>query len=304
MAIANVAQHESLHPPGALRAFARNLVDYAGLFPPAGLTMPDAVRNYYAYLEGTMAWMLGRFVVPASRLKEFESAFSEVQPSNQWRLSCLLDDDPRSDLSEIDSFINRNGAHACIDTIEIHFQSIEAAQDLLFFATKKFTTYVEILLNAPIELLRSLEKNGMRAKIRTGGIIPSAIPSSESIADFLANCATANTKFKATAGLHHPLRSLKPLTYEPDAPRARMHGFLNLFLAAAFARQGMSATRLVRLIDSEQAQDFTFGDAGVRWSDIELTNSAIDEARRGFAMSFGSCSFEEPIDDLRHLHLL
>ncbi|MGH7744604.1 MAG: hypothetical protein ACREQ5_07280 [Candidatus Dormibacteria bacterium] len=305
MAIANVARRESLHPAPVFRALVTNLVDYAGLFPPAGLTMPEAVRNYDVYLKGEMNWMLGRFIVPASRLRELELATSEIEPDRKWRLSCIVGDDPRAGLREVESFNDRNsGVRASVDTIEVHLPDVELCQDLLPHVSKNLTTYVEVPLNTPTDLLRSLGKSGARAKIRTGGLIPSAIPSTRAIAGFLANCAAADTEFKATAGLHHPLRSLKPLTYKPDAPRTKMHGFLNLFLAAAFARHGASAADVTGVMDCEEAQCFSFEENEARWNDLAMTTNAIHKTRQQFAMSFGSCSFEEPVEDLRHLHLL
>src|SRR6202171_3587103 len=52
-----------------------DLIDYAGLFPPASLAMAPSVANYDAYLRSEWSWILGRFIVPAPRLSEFEEAF-------------------------------------------------------------------------------------------------------------------------------------------------------------------------------------------------------------------------------------
>lgn len=59
----------------ALVELLRGIVDYAGLFPPASLDLASAVRNYDAYRRGPRAWMLGRFVVPASRAGEVPADF-------------------------------------------------------------------------------------------------------------------------------------------------------------------------------------------------------------------------------------
>ncbi|MFX4589154.1 hypothetical protein ABTB15_19430, partial [Acinetobacter baumannii] len=76
------------------------------------------------------------------------------------------------------------------------------------------------------------------AKIRTGGIKPEAIPSPTEVAAFIKACAKLQLAFKATAGLHHPIRAVRALTYDQDAPRAVMHGFINVLMAAAFAWSG------------------------------------------------------------------
>ena len=69
-----------------LRILLRGLIDYAGLFPPASLDMADAVRNYAAYREGEHAWALGRFVVPAARLEEFERVARRADRFRAWTL--------------------------------------------------------------------------------------------------------------------------------------------------------------------------------------------------------------------------
>ena len=56
------------------------LTDYAGLFPPAELGMREAVRNYAEYLNGPDSACLGRFIVPADRIDEFEIAASDLLP--------------------------------------------------------------------------------------------------------------------------------------------------------------------------------------------------------------------------------
>ena len=127
--------------------------------------------------------------------------------------------------------------------------------------------------------------NGSPLKIRTGGATPEAYPSTRSLARFLHRAAAARIPFKATAGLHHPLY------IPPD------HGFVNLFLAAALMwHGGIEADALATL----EAGTFRFKD-DVRWLSHRLSAEQICDARTNFAMSFGSCSFEEPIEHLTRL---
>ncbi len=110
--------------------------------------------------------------------------------------------------------------------------------------------------------------------------------------------------FKATAGLHHPVRSLRGLTYEPSPPCARMHGFLNLFVAAALARSRLlDEDGLREVLEDESPRSFVFGGEGLSWRDHHVGQADIQSARR-FARSFGSCSFEEPVADLQALQLI
>jgi hypothetical protein len=83
-----------------------------------------------------------------------------------------------------------------------------------------------------------------------------------------------------------------------------MHGFLNVFIAAAFAWHGADRAQLLDVLNETGARAFQFGDPGLHWRGRHLSTEDIAIARRDFAHSFGSCSFEEPLTDLRHLELL
>src|SRR6185503_5093525 len=103
---------------------------------------------------------------------------------------------------------------------------------------------------------------------------------------------------------HHPLRSVYPLNYLPDSPQETMHGFLNVFTAAAFAWFGAAREMVSDILEETAAGAFRFGDSALQWRDHSLSVEQIRAARRDFAHSFGSCSFEEPVSDLRRLDLI
>ena len=151
----------------------------------------------------------------------------------------------------------------------------------------------------------SLSQRGRNAKIRTGGETPVMIPFSASVANFLHLCAQSSLPFKATAGLHHPIRSTRRLTYASDSPSGVMHGFLNVFLAAGFLRhQLIDLAEATELINETSIAAFIFAEREIGWRSHILTVEQIDSTRQQFALSFGSCSFSEPVDDLQVLSLL
>lgn len=284
-----------------LRALLDGLIDYAGLFPPAALPMPEAVRNYAAYRAGPDRWALGRFVVGAERLEEFErAAAGRALPGDPWPLSVLVGDATAGEVAAARRFNLRHAApgDAVADVLEARASTAAAIAVLAAAAHPGFVLHVEVPLEPdPAPLLEALAAAGARAKIRTGGVTPDAIPAPSRVARFLAGCARLRLPFKATAGLHHPIRADYPLTYAPDAPRATMFGYLNVFLAAALLHAGGSEEDAARLLEETRLSAFTFGEHGVRWDGYQLSLADLAESRR-YALGIGSCSFDEPLADL------
>jgi len=278
-------------------------VDYAGLFPPAGLAMNSALENFARHQHSDHAWLLGRFICPATRLTELAATLPSG--THQWKISALAGTDLPGDLTLMKSFNEREAGSAEVDVVELKTENVSSVRTVATSIPNGLTAYCEIpVAHDPGELLAAIAGAGLRAKIRTGGITPATFPTSTQVARFLTRCAEATVPFKATAGLHHPLRGEFRLTYEPDSARATMHGFLGVFLAAAFARTGWSAERLVPVIEETQADAFEFGETAISWRCNSLTVGQIESTRRQFAISFGSCSFEEPVEDLKARGLL
>lgn len=367
-----------------------NIVDYAGLFPPAKLDMGAAVRAYASILAGPHAWMAGRFIVPVSRLDEFEREAARLFPApdrhggghaesdaagragETWRISALVgedldadidrvfafnqkyappetDPDAASDDDDVDGMADaegheadddgsdedntpaprsqqppapapgtarapraaeepdtRVGGGAVIDALEIKAATGREVDKAMTIVPEQLGAYFEIPINTdPRGIIAAMAGTDARAKVRTGGVTPEAFPAPEHLARFIAACAAADVGFKATAGLHHPLRGDFRLTYEPNAPTGVMYGFLNVFLAAAFLRAGGFTERdAAELLQERDPKAFTFEVPGITWRGRKLGTPRIALARENFASSFGSCSFDEPVADLKALGLL
>jgi hypothetical protein len=243
----------------ALRALLWNAIDYAGVFPPASLPLAAAVANYQQYQQSEHSWILGRLVVAFAQVKD-------VPETLDGHLSVLT-----------------NADHSRASVIEAR----------MVVATSK-PTYCEVRLDE----LDEVSRIGSFAKIRTGGVVPESIPSLESVADFLRACVARKLAFKATAGLHHPIRSQQALTYQQDSLRAPMHGFIHLLLAAAFAWHG--ETQIELILSETDAGAFRFDDKA-HWRNRSLRREQVESARVEFVHGFGSCSFAEPVAELQSL---
>jgi hypothetical protein len=276
--------------------------------------MASAVRNYAGYRAGTGGWMLGRFVLPVSRLEEFEAAAFDFLPPNggeSWRMSAILGDaDIDHDAARVLAFNARHGPRgtagaAVIDTVELAASSVFEVGRIGHAVADSFCVYVEVPVRGDAtDLLDALLAHGLRAKIRTGGVTAGAVPPAKDVVRFVAACVERGVPFKATAGLHHALRGEYPLTYEPDAERGTMYGFLNVSLAAAFLRAGLPLGDVTVLLQERHATTLSFDDDGVSWRDTRITTPALSAAREHALTSIGSCSFEEPLSELRALGLL
>ncbi len=300
---------EDLTPKESVKALLSETVDYAGLFPPSALSMAEAVANYAAYKNDKYNWMLGRFVVPVKRLPEFLKHGRDFFPNNKndiWRLSVLASEDIGETIDLLEDFNAENASSVVCDAIEIKAHSSWLIEDIAEFIPPRFTAYFEIPLDIDLaDLVATLAINKQRAKIRTGGVTADVFPKKAQVIRFIRTCLAGNVPFKATAGLHHPLHCFKPLTYEKNAPESTMNGFLNVFLAAGFLRQGYRPPLIAELLKDESVKSFTFDDKGIWWRKKYFIGvPEILHLREKSIISFGSCSFEEPIADLQKIGLL
>ena len=303
--------------PAAAVELLRGLIDYAGFFPPAGLPVAEALENYCRYQATDFHWMLGHLVLPVGKLPDLAQRLV-VDRKAPLLVSAVMPTAADlggyvAGLKTIRDFNEQHQLQALVNVIECRVDSraeLVAAQAAIDEQELELTCFWELplqdslpsLVEAIVELKQQTGQRGHHAKVRTGSIVPGAIPNVESVANFLALCARHQVTFKATAGLHHPLRSTHPLTYAADAPCDLMHGFLNMFLAATAASSGTTETSiLTEILRTESPSEFQVETTGIRWRDLFWTLDQIRSARNNFANSFGSCSFTEPVHDLQVL---
>jgi len=269
--------------------------------------------NYAQDQMAPYAWMLDRFVLPASRLDEFEALLPTLEDSkaSQWSLSVILSGDVESEIERVrarcvpvaDSLNNPNIAVTALEFPSLAPTQIER---ILPHLPTGVDSFFEIPLSEnPEPYLAVLQHTGAAAKVRTGGITAEAFPNVSQLCECILAFAEAKVPFKATAGLHHPLRDQHRLTYEPDSSSTMMYGFLNVAVLAALVYwQKLTPQEGLEVLEESSIEGFQFKVDGISWRDRDLNISQIAETRQRFFRSFGSCSFQEPIDDLKHLKLL
>jgi hypothetical protein len=289
----------------AVRALLANIVDYAGLFPPAALDMPAAVRNYLAYRGETASWMLGRFVAPVARLGELRSEVERHALGGAVPVSATAGADVESEIATARAFNRANHGVARVEVIEARLSTAGAVERAAKAAGGEFELFAEVPVDPdPKALIAAVAAAGISAKIRTGGTTVDAFPSATNVVRFIRRCIEANVRFKATAGLHHPLRAEYPLTYEVAAPKGVMFGYLNVFVAAALMRNGLSDGDAERVLNERDGSRFVITAETSGWEGHTLSEADLHRVRERFAVSFGSCSFREPVDELHAISSL
>lgn len=294
------------HPAAAL---LQSLFDYAGLFPPASLSLAEVVRNYNDYRSGKHAWLLGTLVVPLARLEELEETAADwlesLPEGDCWPVSVLVPADvgPR----QVEGLkLRRLGGRLSIGSMEVAASDRASLEQLAAALPTDIEVFYEVDRSRPVEAqLDAIAAAGGQAKIRLGGLQAGLFPSAKSVAAFLVCCRERQLPLKATAGLHHALRGRYPLTYEPDAELASMHGFLNLALGATLVQsKAATVAEVEALLGQEGGQCLTVSEECLSWQGYRFEATELERTRRNFFYAIGSCSFVEPVTELEELGLL
>jgi hypothetical protein len=303
--------------PASLRALLAHSIDYAGLFPPANLALEPALQNHSQYVRVPESWMLGAFILPIAEFDAAARHLSDFDGEHPLQISAL---GPRTDNSEaflkslsatidaIATFQSRFDA-AVIEQLEMPLPSDVNAE--LFKAIRErlghsdLKTFWEAKADGAERITELLSENNaanagrkLGFKLRTGGVTAEAFPSSAQIAMALMAAGTRGVPIKFTAGLHHPVRLFH------DSVQTKMHGFLNVLGAGVLALEhDWRQSEVIQMLDDEDAGSFSFSEEFFAWREWKISTEAI-AGRRELVTSFGSCSFDEPREDLRALNLL
>jgi hypothetical protein len=252
---------------GARHALLAGLIDHAALFPPASLPVDAAIEVDRAARATPEAWLLHRFLVPATKLVGLPADFDPP-------LGVIVDVDELPPLSPQ------------VGVIEARLERADVVQGV------RARVFLEI---PPGEdaALDAVAERGAGAKVRCGGATPEMFPSPAALAHFICGCRDRDLAFKATAGLHHPVRD------------GVAHGFLNLLGATLLAHaDGADPDRVADVLALEDASAFSVTDEAFTVGGRAYGEEAVTAARERLFTGYGSCSFSEPVEDLRGLGIL
>jgi hypothetical protein len=300
----------------SLGALLSHSIDYAGMFPPCSLAIEPALQNQARYVRDPDAWMLNNFVLPVQKFDAAKQLLSQFDPAHPLRVAALGPRTANADaflgaLEEADTGI-RALARYDVDLLSISHLEMFLPHDVDLASLKEARSIVgnlPVFWEAPPE--RAAQTAALLAehnsdedaatfgyKLRTGGVTADAFPTSAQIASALVTPATHQLPIKFTAGLHHPIRQFR------DEVKTKMHGFLNVLGAAVLAAEHRwDAKQAATMLEDENATSFSFGEDFFAWREWKIDIERL-QYRRRFVTSFGSCSFDEPREDLRALGFL
>jgi len=299
----------------SLRALLEHSIDYAGMFPPCSLELEPALTNHARYVRLHDKWMLNAFVLPVGQFDAAKQFLPQFDPMHPLCISAL---GPKTEnatafreaLVETDEAIRSLAAHN-VDLVSISQLEMFLPEDVdssLLKEARSIMGSLPAFWEAPAEraertiaLLAEYNSNAddptFGYKMRTGGVTTDAFPKSAQIAAALVVPVTHQVPIKFTAGLHHPLRQYR------EEVQTKMHGFLNVLGAAVLAAEHRwDAAQTAAMLEDEGVSSFKFDNEFFAWRDWKIDIQRLRDRRR-FVTTFGSCSFDEPLDDLRALKL-
>lgn len=314
---------------------AEKFIDYAGMFPPAKLPLNEAFANYVRYAGDQYNWLLSRFICPANQLMNLADLIKQNFEYVNYPISISVlgkggdnikdfRNEVLNDINAFKAFRSRFSTNFEADIYEIKLpeellfsKDEQALSDVIKFTIDEIEEkvgndiriYFEGIYKADwdnsvdivtevLSNLRAVDKN-VGYKVRLGAFSGIDIPSCRQVAVVLLNCLDRSLPIKATQGLHHPFR------HYSEEVHGKMHGFINLFVAGILAnRHNLEGDVVIKILEDENPENFVFTDESLSWKGFEVDIDWIKYGREDFMNSFGTCSVEEPIEDLQKLNLI
>lgn len=293
-----------------LKELLSEILDYAGVYPPAKLDFTSSYANYCTYQKSPKAFMLGSFVCPVTNLEDLRASQPSEPPIDVTVISSpiqsqedffrQLESDVENTKSYFSNAIPSHELHSFETRLISYNTDVEECEKVLskLYAVNKNTKFfLEVPFldgwenSVPEIISRISEQTICNAKIRTGGLNQNAFPNVKQLQQFIYSCANNELPFKATAGLHHPV------THWDDEIKVNMHGFFNVFLSAIYMYHNYEHEIVEKILSSQNPLDFQFYDEYAVICDTKITLEEIEQGRT-FALSFGSCSLDEPVEHL------
>ncbi len=328
----------------SIKAMLEKAIDYAGLFPPAGLSIEDALANYNVYRHNQESWMLSRFICPTTKFSEFEEVYLGLinNEEESYSISALCGKPEKPDqfikcfneeTNAINCFVKSNNGKIIVDVLEMCLPlGIASDSDGFINAlagelkTNSFKNiggnptqvYFEATLNSDWQdELKSVIN--VIAGFNNKHLSPS-LSERKTIIGFKFRCGGVKAEqypsieqtaycVKLCAEMNVPLKLTAglhhPFRHFNENAQTKMHGFFNIFAAALLChKHNLDENALIKIIGDEDRGSFIFEENEFAWKNQRISVDEITKGRKTSIISFGCCSFEEPKYDLQKAGLL
>jgi hypothetical protein len=274
----------------------RRLVDDAAVFPPGDAPLPEALTAYVGRRDEWYADLVASFVVTDVAIPEVTEAVpvSVVVTGGAGAIAGALKLAAKRDLTVAGLEIALRDP----DDLPGNARRVTAAVDAARSEgalDEDTPVYVELPQTEAgaswLDAADVVAEGEHRLKFRTGGLEADLFPTPDTLAGWIDAALDRETPFKCTAGLHHAIAHRDHDTGFPH------HGFLNVLLATRQAFDGATTAEVATLLADHYPNDL------VALARQSLQSGDLAGARRWF-VSFGSCSVQEPLDDLVGLGLV
>tara|TARA_R110002124_G_scaffold246052_2_gene411147 strand:- start:8597 stop:9589 length:993 start_codon:yes stop_codon:yes gene_type:complete len=326
----------------SIQPFLSQILDYAGLYPPASLPLNDAFGEYIKHYQSNEFWMLSKFVAGTNYLSDLVELINAYEESPKPFLITAVAAQSVSlqgfkqvvvaTKKTITNAVNKSSKEIRVPSLEIKlpenlFKAADTTelQEAIEYAVNEMTSspilpyeiFFEIsgfaFEQTNIDLIVDMLSNHLAVlaskdleyfsnigfKIRCGGVEAFQFPPIDYLAHAIHSSVQKKIPLKFTAGLHHPVRHYN------STVSTKMHGFLNVFGATLLCHhKGLSKAEVRNMLEDENPNNFIFSDAQFIWKDYSIASDEIQLLRSHYVTSFGSCSFDEPVEDLQELTLL
>lgn len=227
-----------------------------------------------------------------------------------WEIGVILDADPGEGVAAAQTFHAEMQPAATITSVEAKPlgstpESISALVGTLVSIQPEVVPFVEVSQEQPFGDQIKTVANALRdlghvggVKIRCGGLDASLFPDPGTVASFILEATNAKLPFKATAGLHQPIR------HYVEELNVWRHGFVNLLVAAAVAEAGYGIETVSAVIAETDAEAFAISAAFITWRELSIPGPAVRRVRTSGFVAYGSCDFFEPVEALASLSFL
>lgn len=326
-----------------LKLFMDKAIDYAGLFPPANLSMDESIKNYADYSNGNDSHLISHFICPVTRFWEFEKSIAGSTLGNSLIPVSALGRKPETveslsemvnyDLDVIKKFADCNSTQVGVDVLEMCLplgvssvqekylggisDVVNKLDELNFGLIHPFNIFFEVtissswqdeilaVINTIVKIKNNLNKKGGENNYLMGFKFRCGGLKIEQYPTVVQTAYCIKMCIDNDVPLKLTAGLHHPFRHYNKFAQTKMHGFVNIFAAVLLGKaHKLEEKTLFEIVEDESYKNFRFDDKSFSWKEIKITIDQILDGRNNNIISYGCCSFDEPREDLRGFGLL